>query len=156
MPRLVSKSLSSRATRYIRCRPSPGPTVNVCSTPACQGRARLKGSSRRPAPTHTRTHTHAHQHTRAQARARDRAHTHAHAPARERERAHAHAHARKRTTHTHTRTHTRPHPHPVDHLKFTRWLRARLCMASSSRKRLTRAMHLCPLPARAKPCRSAR
>ena len=41
MPRLVSKSLSSRATRYIHCRPSPSPTVNVYSTPACQGRASL-------------------------------------------------------------------------------------------------------------------
>ena len=40
MPRLVSKSLSSRATRYIRCRPSPSPTVNVCSMPACPSRAR--------------------------------------------------------------------------------------------------------------------
>ena len=78
MPCLVSKSLSSRATRYTHCRPSPSPTVNVYSTPACQGRARLDGSSRRPAPTptcmhkhdaHTRTHTR----TRAQARARDRA-----------------------------------------------------------------------------------
>ena len=87
--RLVSKSLSSRATRYIRCRPSPSPTVNVYNTPACQGRARLNGSSRRPAPTHTRTHTYAHPHTRAQARARDRAHGHAHAPARERERGRA-------------------------------------------------------------------
>ena len=35
--------------RYIHCRPSPSPTVNVYSTPACQGRARLDGSSRRPA-----------------------------------------------------------------------------------------------------------
>ena len=102
----------------VHCRPSPSPTVNVYSTPACQGRARLDGSSRRPPPTptrtreHARTHTHAHPHTRAQARARDRAHAHAQAPARERERAHAHAHARKRTTHTHTRKHTRPSPHP--------------------------------------------
>ena len=30
-PRLVSKSLSSRATRYIHCRPSPSPTVNTCA-----------------------------------------------------------------------------------------------------------------------------
>ena len=72
------QNLSSRATRYIHCRPSPSPTVNVYSTPACQGRARLDGSSRRPAPTptrthkHARTHTHAHPRTRAQARARDR------------------------------------------------------------------------------------
>ena len=83
MPRLVSKSLSSRATRYIHCRPSPSPSVNVYSTPACQGRACLDGSSRRPTPTptrthkHARTHAHAHPHTRAHARACDRAHAHA-------------------------------------------------------------------------------
>ena len=55
MPRLVSKSLSTRATRYLRCRPSPCPTVNVNSMPACPSRARpnLGGSSRPPAPTHT-------------------------------------------------------------------------------------------------------
>ena len=29
VPRLVSKIISSRATRYIRCHPSPSPTVNV-------------------------------------------------------------------------------------------------------------------------------
>ena len=34
MPRLVSKSLSSRAVRYIHCRPSPSPTVNVYNMPA--------------------------------------------------------------------------------------------------------------------------
>ena len=33
MPRLVSKSFSSRATRYIRCRPSPSPTVNIYNMP---------------------------------------------------------------------------------------------------------------------------
>ena len=108
----------SRATRCRHYRPSPSPTVNVYSTPACQGRARLDGSSRRPAPTptrthkHARTHPHAHPHPRAQARARDRAHAHAHAPARERKRTHAHANASKRTTHTHTRKHKRPRPHP--------------------------------------------
>jgi len=102
MPRMVSKSLSSRATRYTRRRPSTSPTVNVYNMPACQGRARLNGSSRRPAPTPTRTHTHAHPHTRAQARARDRAlayarpstRTRTHARTRPRARAHhAHAHA---------------------------------------------------------------
>ena len=93
------------------------------NTPARQSRARLSGSSRRPAPTHTRTHKHAR--TRAQAHACDRAHAHAPAPARERESerdcelererecAHAHAHARKRTPHM--RTHTRPHQHPRLH-----------------------------------------
>ena len=40
MPRLVSKSLSNRTTRYIRCRPSPSPTVNVYNMPACPSRAR--------------------------------------------------------------------------------------------------------------------
>ena len=68
MPRLVSKSLSSRAARYIHCRPSPSPSVNVYSTPTCQGRACLNGSSRRPAPTPTRTHKHARTHTHAHLR----------------------------------------------------------------------------------------
>ena len=73
MPRLVAKSLSSRATRYIRSRPSPSPTVNTLNTPACQSRARPSpgGSSRRPAPTHTLTRTHTRPHTRT--------HAHAHA-----------------------------------------------------------------------------
>ena len=105
--------VSSRATRHIRCRPSPSPTVNVHSMPACPNRAQphLGGSSRRLAPTHTRTrtpthtnkhtHTHTHTHARAHARARARTHAHAHAPARE----HGHAHARTRT---HTRTRDDP------------------------------------------------
>ena len=65
--RHAPKNLSSRATRCIRCRPSPSPTVNVCSMSACPGRARpnLGGSSRRLAPMHTRTRTHAHAHARA-------------------------------------------------------------------------------------------
>ena len=70
MPRLVSKSLSSRATRYTCCRPSPSPTIKVHNMPAFPSRARpnLGGSSRRLAPTHThkRTRTYAHVHTHTQ------------------------------------------------------------------------------------------
>ena len=79
-PRLVSKKISSRATRYIRCRPSPSPTVNVYNMPACPSRARpnLGGSSRRLAPTHTRTRTRTRTHTHTRARTSARARTHAH------------------------------------------------------------------------------
>ena len=120
--RLVSKSLSNRATRYIRCRPSPGPTVNVYSMPACPSRARpnLRGSSHRPAPTHTRTRahtrtrTHTHTHTRTHAHAQ--AHTHPHTP--------QHANTDMRTlaracTRTHAPTHApareHGHTHPRAH-----------------------------------------
>ena len=67
MPRLVSKSISSR--------PSPSPTVNMYNMAACQSRSRLGGSSRRLAPTHTRTHTHTHTHTCTGTRTRTCTHT---------------------------------------------------------------------------------
>ena len=72
MPRWVSKNISSRTTHYIRCRPSPSPTVNVYNVPACPNRARphLRGSSRRLAPTHTRAHAHTHTHARPHPRPR--------------------------------------------------------------------------------------
>ena len=38
MPRLVSKTLSNRATHYIRCRPDPSPTVNIYNMSACKSR----------------------------------------------------------------------------------------------------------------------
>ena len=77
MFRLVSKNFPSRATRYVRFRPSRSPTINVNSTLACQSRARpsLGGSSRRPAPAHARTHARTHTHTRARMRARTRMRT---------------------------------------------------------------------------------
>ena len=114
MPRVVSKSLSSRATRYIRCRPSPSPTVNVYNMPACQSRARLNGSIRRPAPTPTRTHTHAHPHTRAQARARTRPRTHTRTRPSTRTRTHARTRPRAQAHHAHAHAHAHaPAPAPA-------------------------------------------
>ena len=118
--------LSSRATRYIRCRPSPSTTVNVYNMPACPSRARLNlgGSSRRLAPTHMRTRTHTHTHTRAHTHTRTHAHAHTHTRtpphATTDTRTHAGARTRASTskrTHTHTHTHTpmRPHPRPHPH-----------------------------------------
>ena len=124
MPRLVSKSLSSRAKRYIHCRPSPSPTVNLYSMPACQGRACLDGSSRRPAPTptrthkHARTHTHAHPHTRTGARTRPRTRTRTRPSTNTNARTHTHTQANAQHTGTRastshrarTRTGTRDDP----------------------------------------------
>ena len=53
-PLWAKPSLSSRATCYIRCRPSRSPTVNIYNTPASKSStAQLGGSSRRQAPPHT-------------------------------------------------------------------------------------------------------
>ena len=110
--------IPSRTTRYTHRRPSPSPTVNVYSTPTCQGRARLDGSSRRQPPTptrthkHARTHTHAHPHPRAQARARDRARTRT----RSSTQTQTHARTRKRTQtrHAHARAQAQaPAPAPA-------------------------------------------
>ena len=104
MPRLVSKNLSRRATRYIHCRPSPSPSVNVYSTPACQGRC-LDGSSQRPTPTPTRTHKHARTHTRTHATALTLTHTPQHANASAR--THTHTHAKTPRTRTRASTSAR-------------------------------------------------
>ena len=107
-----SPKVSSRGTRYTRCRPSRSPTVHVNNMPTCQSRARprLSGSSRRPAHTHTHTrtrtatHTHKHAHThttRTRTRTRTRnARTNARTP------------ARTRTPRTHKPIPTRLHTDP--------------------------------------------
>ena len=65
---LVGLHPSSRTTHYRHRRPIPSPTVKIYNPPAYQSRARLGGSSRRPAPTHTRMHTHTPTHTRTRTR----------------------------------------------------------------------------------------
>ena len=88
-PAWSPKTSQAAATHHIRCRPSPGPNVNIYDMPACK--SRWPGPTWRERPngkrTRTRTHTHTHTHTHAGTHARG------HAPAR----AHAHAHTHKPT-----------------------------------------------------------